>query len=208
MTTIANIQKVQEIIAKVWSDEALKAKLLNSPKSVLAEYGLEFSNAVEVQIHENTSNLMNYILPQASELPQGVNLQEIEPVAGKVIEQALADAAFKAQLLSDPKSAIAKATDMTLPTSLEIQVYEDTDTVKHLVLPVNPANSELSDADLELVAGGKNKPSKSDNTMYCAASGGGATAGCGAGAFTTPVAAGVSGVAIGSSAAASAIAGT
>jgi hypothetical protein len=206
MTTIANIQKIQEIIAKVWSDEALKAKLLNSPKSVLAEYGLEFSNAVEVQVHENTSNLMNYILPQASELPQGVNLQEIEPVAGKVIEQALADAAFKAQLLSDPKSAIAKATDMTLPISLEIQVYEDTDTVKHLVLPVNPANSELSDADLELVAGGKKKPSKSTNGKICGGVGGGLAAGCGAAAFTTPIAGIASGVAAGSSGIASAAA--
>ena len=154
MTTIANAQKIQEVIAKVWSDESLKTKLMDNPKSVLAEYGLEFPTSMEVQVHENTSSLMNYVLPLPSSIPPGVDLEEIEPVAGKVIKLALADEAFKTRLLSAPKPAIAEATNMTLPMSLEIRVYEDKPTVKHLVLPVNPANSELSDADLELVAGG------------------------------------------------------
>lgn len=203
MTTIANAQKVQEVIAKVWSDESLKTKLLDNPKSVLAEYGLDFPKSVEVQVHENGPSLMNYVLPQASEIPAGVDLEEIDPVAGKVIKLALADEAFKTNLLSDPKSAIAEATNMTLPMSLEIRVYEDTPTVKHLVLPVNPANSELSDADLELVAGGK----LSTNSQICLGVGGGALIGCKATAFTTPIALTVSVVGGGATALASLIAG-
>ena len=204
MTTIANAQKVQEVIAKVWSDESLKTKLLDNPKSVLAECGLNFSTAMDVQVHENTSSLMNYVLPLPSEIPPGVDMEEIEPVAGKVIKLALADEAFKTHLLSDPKSAIAEATNMTLPMSLEIRVYEDTPTVKHLVLPVNPANSELSDADLELVAGGK--LSGETNGKICGGVGGGAAVGCGAAAFTTPIAAIASGVAGGAAGIASAAA--
>ena len=187
MTTIADSQKVQEVIAKVWSDESLKTKLLGNPKSVLAEYGLDFSTFMEVEVHENTSSLMNYVLPLPSEIPPGVDIEEIEPVAGKVIKLALADEAFKTRLLSDPKSAIAEATNMTLPMSLEIRVYEDKPAVKHLVLPVNPANSELSDADLELVAGGKKKPSAD---KICGGIAGGETIGCGVAAglfFLTPV---------------------
>ena len=160
MTTIANIQNVQEVIAQVWSDESLKTKLLNNPKSVFADYGIEFPYSVEVQVHENTSSLMNYVLPQAGEIPEGVDLEEIEPVAGKVMKLALADAAFKTLLLSDPKTAVAEATGLTLPMSLEIGVYEDTPTVKHLVLPVNPASEELSDFELEAIAGGKDGAGK------------------------------------------------
>ena len=157
MTTIANIQTVQDVIARAWADESLKVRLLSNPKSVLAEYGIEFPSAVDVQVHEDTSSLMNYVVPQVDELPAGVDLEEIEPVAGKVIKLAVADAAFKAQLLSDPKPAIAEAIDMTLPMSLEIRVYEDTPTVKHLVLPVSPDSEELSDFELEAVAGGLGK---------------------------------------------------
>jgi hypothetical protein len=200
MTTIANVQKIQEIIAKVWSDESLKTKLLDNPKSVLAEYGLEFPASMEVQVHENTSSLMNYVLPLPSEIPPGVDMEEIDPVAGKVIKLAFADEAFKTHLLTDPKSAIAEATNMTLPISLEIRVYEDKPTVKHLVLPVNPANSELSDADLELVAGGKN------NQKICGGVGGGAAVACGAAAFLTPIAAIASGVGGGAAGIASAAA--
>jgi hypothetical protein len=39
MTTIANAQKIQEIIAKVWSDESLKTQLLDNPKSVWLNMG-------------------------------------------------------------------------------------------------------------------------------------------------------------------------
>ena len=158
MTTIAkvqDVQRVQEVIARIWSDTSLKAKLIANPKSVLADYGLEFPSSVEVQVHENTASLMNYVLPQASEIPEGIDLEEIEPVAGKVMKRALADEAFRARLLSDPKPAIAEATNVTLPMSLEIRVYEDTQAVKHLVLPVNPMNEELSDFELEMIAGGK-----------------------------------------------------
>jgi hypothetical protein len=202
MTTIADAQKLQEVIAKVWSDESLKTKLLDNPKSVLAEYGLEFPASIEVQVHENTSSLMNYVLPLPSEIPPGVDMEEIEPVAGKVIKLALADEAFKSHLLNDPKSAITEATNMTLPMSLEIRVYEDKPTVKHLVLPVNPANSELSDADLELVAGGK----KNNAGKICGSISGTHAIGCAAAAFTTPFAAVGSGLAVGAGTIASAAA--
>ncbi len=158
MTTIANIQTIQEVIARVWADEFLKIRLTNNPKAVLAEFGLEFPDSVKVQVHENTSSLMNYILPQDSEILEEIDLEEIEPVTGQVIKLALTDAVFKTLLLSDPKSAITEATGLTLPMSVEIRVYEDTPTVKHLVLPVNPASEELSDLELEAIAGGVGKP--------------------------------------------------
>ena len=79
-------------------------------------------------------------------------------MAGQVMKLALVDEAFKTLLLNDPKAAITEAIDMTLPMSLEIRVYEDTPTVKHLILPVNPATEELSDLELEAVAGGAAKP--------------------------------------------------
>lgn len=195
MTTIENMQKAQAIITQAWSDESLKTRLLNNPKPVLAEYGLKFPSSVEVQVHENTSSLTNYVLPTAGEIPPEAVLAEMEPVARDVMKLALEDETFKTELLSHPKPVIEEAMGLMLPDSLEIRVYEDTSTVKHLVLPVNPLNSELSDADLELVAGGKLSPE--ENEDICDGVGSGSAIGCAAAAFTTPVAAVASGVAAG-----------
>ena len=75
-----------------------------------------------------------------------------------MIERAYRDAAFKKQLLSKPKEAIEEETGAKLPASLTVHVYEETATHRHFGLPVNPAvlaASELSDTELEQVAGGK-----------------------------------------------------
>jgi hypothetical protein len=70
-----------------------------------------------------------------------------------MIEQAWQDPAFKAKLLSDPKEAAAQS-GIRLPENLQVKVWENSPTVEHMILPVNPASSELSDRDLEAVAGG------------------------------------------------------
>ena len=60
---------MQDVLERVWSDEALKNNLFNNPKQVLAEIGVKFPDSVTVQVHENTSSLVNYILPDPSEIP-------------------------------------------------------------------------------------------------------------------------------------------
>ena len=65
----------------------------------------------------------------------------------------LNDPAFKAQLLSNPVAAL-RDVGVPVPEGLHLQVVEDTETKRHLVLPVAPAQGELADSALEGVAGG------------------------------------------------------
>lgn len=74
------------------------------------------------------------------------------------IDQAIAtriesDPAFRAELLSDPYSALASLTGARIPEGVRITVHEEAPTDIHLVIP---AMSALSDADLEMVSGGFN----------------------------------------------------
>ncbi len=63
---------------------------------------------------------------------------------------------YKRALLANPKKVVAMQLGQELPESLNIKVIEDTADTIHIVLPYVPQEgAELSDADLEMVAGGK-----------------------------------------------------
>jgi hypothetical protein len=52
-----------EIIAKAWTDEAFKKKLLTNPQEVLKECGLPITPKMKYMIHENTEHLTHLVLP-------------------------------------------------------------------------------------------------------------------------------------------------
>lgn len=70
-----------------------------------------------------------------------------------IIDKARADAGFRRRLLADPAAAIRDA-GLVVPEGLTLTVLEDTATHLHLVLPPRLDEGELSDGDLDGVAGG------------------------------------------------------
>ena len=69
----------------------------------------------------------------------------------QILSKAGEDAEFRAHLVADPKAAISAETGTTIPDGFDIEVHEDDATTAHLVLPPSP---ELSEAEMEAVAGG------------------------------------------------------
>jgi Nitrile hydratase, alpha chain len=69
---------------------------------------------------------------------------------------AVENAEYKQALMADPKKVVAMQLGQDVPESLTIRVVEDSAELMHMVLPFEAAEGdELSDADLEMVAGGK-----------------------------------------------------
>jgi hypothetical protein len=76
----------------------------------------------------------------------------------RVVERAWSDEDFKSLLLRDPLAAVAEE-GLDIPEAVRgcgvrFRVVEDTDEVRHIVLPARP-DDELSDLELAVVAGGK-----------------------------------------------------
>ena len=69
----------------------------------------------------------------------------------QILNRAAEDGDFRAHLIADPKAAISAELGKTIPEGFDIEVHEDGATTAHLVLPSSP---ELTEAELETVAGG------------------------------------------------------
>jgi hypothetical protein len=80
---------------------------------------------------------------------------EIEAAIREVLKRSIADAEFRSLALRDGRGAIAKVSPKTLPPDLDFRFLDNSGRVKMVALPDPVDNtSELSDAELEEVAGG------------------------------------------------------
>jgi|SRR5579884_195689 len=72
-----------------------------------------------------------------------------------IIERAWKHPEFRQEFVADPKGTIEKYGGKKLPENLRIVVHEEDAHTMHLTIPQPPPNvTELSDEDLERVAGG------------------------------------------------------
>ena len=73
---------------------------------------------------------------------------EVEAI---IAERIAADPSFRETLLADPRGVVAEIVGFDIPETVQVVLHEESLTQIHLTIPA--ANS-LTDADLELVAGG------------------------------------------------------
>jgi len=71
---------------------------------------------------------------------------------GRVIAKCWADETFKQNLITNTTQTLQDE-GIEVPAGLEIKVVENSDSVVHIVLPP-PPNDELSESELDSVAGG------------------------------------------------------
>jgi hypothetical protein len=51
------------LVARAWSDEALKERLMDDPRSVLEEFGIDVPADVELRVVEDTDEVRHLVLP-------------------------------------------------------------------------------------------------------------------------------------------------
>ncbi len=144
---------IEQIVARAWEDPAFKQELLNNPKAVLAEAGVEVPDNVDLKILEETPNNLYLIVPKEAVSETAV---EEEKTVDALIARAGRDAAFRQELFNSPKAVIQRELGVSIPAETEVQVLEPTDTKAYMVLPARTATEgeELSEEELEAVAGG------------------------------------------------------
>jgi len=84
----------------------------------------------------------------------------------RLLQRSLEDESFRQRLLADPKAAVEEELGTRLPEEVRVVAVEETADTVYLVLPLRSTDAkdagELSDRELEAVAGGWEQASHSD----------------------------------------------
>jgi hypothetical protein len=164
MSAIALNERIQQPVwavlgeRAVW-DNAFRQRLVSQPKDVLGEYlGAPIPANVQVHSHENTPSVVNVIV-DPSRLAEFEALPDKGGKFGQAVKRAIQDPTYRHQLESNPHDTVKELTGIDMPAGMRLAVYQNTPTSIHLVVPPQyDPSGELSDAQLEMVAGGRTSP--------------------------------------------------
>jgi hypothetical protein len=77
----AQAKRWGQVVARAWSDDTFKQRLLSDPKAVLAEAGLPVPPTMQIRMHEATPTLLHLVLPPRPPLER-LSAEELAAVAG------------------------------------------------------------------------------------------------------------------------------
>jgi nitrile hydratase alpha subunit len=83
-----------------------------------------------------------------------MELKDWQALNRQVIARALKDPAYRQALLADPRATLGQAFGQELPPNIRVKVVEQEPDTIYLLLPHGLASAELSEEELDSVAGG------------------------------------------------------
>ncbi len=132
------------VITRAKSDSDFRSRLIADPASACDEVGCSIPHGTDLQVIQQSPNQFHLMLGAKG------YAAEID----SMLDRAVNDTEFKAQLLGDPISSVESAIGEKLPAGVEVVVHEKKPGRVFLFLDSTGASGELSEQELETVAGG------------------------------------------------------
>ncbi|MGZ2256983.1 nitrile hydratase subunit alpha [Roseobacter sp. A03A-229] len=122
-----------QVVAKAWSDPALKAALLEDATTVVSELGFYGRQGEHIVAVENTPEVHNMVVcTLCSCYPW--------PLLGVPPGWYKSDA-YRARAVREPRAVLADF-GVTLPEETAVRVWDSTAEVRYLVIPQRPADTD------------------------------------------------------------------
>lgn len=134
-------QNGAKVVAKMWSDPAFRAAMLDDPMPLLDEMGFYGRQGEHMVIVENTPEVHNVVVcTLCSCYPW--------PLLGIPPGWYKSDA-YRSRVVREPRKVLAEF-GVDLPEGKKVRVWDSTAEIRYLVVPERPEGTEgISEADLE-----------------------------------------------------------
>jgi nitrile hydratase len=129
------------VVARAWTDEAFKRRLLEDGTGAIGELGFEpgMGSGEQIEVVENTPSRHNVVVcTLCSCYPWA--LLGLPPTWYKSHE-------YRARMVKEPRTLLAEEFGCELPESVELEVWDSNAETRYLVLPQRPPETEHLDAD-------------------------------------------------------------
>lgn len=121
------------MVARAWVDPAFRERLLADAAEAASEFGFDGTGIAHLKAHENTDGIHHLVVcTLCSCYPQGV--LGIPPTWYKM-------AAYRARAVREPRGVLEEF-GVRLPDAVEVQVWDSTAELRHMVVPQRPAGTE------------------------------------------------------------------
>lgn len=148
------------VIARAWTDNGFKDRLLADAKAALAELKMTVPEGKSVTAAVNTPSLVHVVLTSPRYTETNSAYADIKRFGESYRDPRLFplnwgshDPVFTARYRKDPKAAL-QAMGVNVPDGIAVIVVENTMTKAHLVVPARPSDAEMSKDVLDRVAAG------------------------------------------------------
>ena len=74
--------QLADLFAACWKDETLKQRFMSDPKAVLAEYGMDVPDGIDVNVVENTDTTVHITMPAPPSGGMALSDDELSNAAG------------------------------------------------------------------------------------------------------------------------------
>jgi hypothetical protein len=158
--------RLDPVLDQAAQDDEFRARLLRDTRGTLgATLAGMLPQDVDVRVVEDDTNVRHIVLPYAArpveeEIAALSELADATPAVRALYTRAFREPEFRASVLRDPRPVLEellRVEGQQLPKGIMFRAVEETEKVRYIVLPPSiaaEAEEELSDNDLDLVAGG------------------------------------------------------
>ena len=125
-----------KLVARAWTDEAFKTRLLEDATTIIQEYGFEGGQVDKLVVKACTESVHHVVVcTLCSCYPWAV--LGLQPRWYK-------DPGYRSRIVREPRTVL-KEMGLTLPDTTNIKVWDSSAEIRYLVLPLRPAGTEALD---------------------------------------------------------------